>query len=105
MKEDSKCIIILIVLLLLMLEAVIFIEEVSLLLFVLTVASLCFISIGINVTSSEEESLTYCVIMLHYNKVDYAEVIYCPNQVPDESVYSGSLEECRKWADGFNDTE
>ena len=104
MKEDTKDIIILIVLLLLMLEAIILIEEVPLLLFVLIVASLCFISIGISVTSTEE-NLTYCVIMLHYDKVDYAEVIYCPNQVPDESVYSGSLEECRKWADGFNDTE
>ena len=88
-----------------MLEAVMLIRPPFLYL-ILLVASLCFISLGISVTSSAvEDNLTYCVIMLHYDKVDYAEVIYCPNQVPDESVYSGSLEECRKWADGFNDTE
>jgi hypothetical protein len=87
-----------------MVEAVMLIRPPFLYL-ILLVASLCFISLGISVTSSTGKDLTYCVIMLHYDKVDYAEVIYCPNQVPDESVYSGSLEECRKWADGFNDTE
>lgn len=47
----------------------------------------------------------YCVIMLHYNGVEYAEVIHCPFQVPDEAVYSGSFKECEKWANRFNDTE
>ena len=47
----------------------------------------------------------YCVIMLHYNGVEYAEVIHCPFQIPDEAVYSGSFKECEKWANGFNDTE
>ena len=47
----------------------------------------------------------YCVIILHYDGAEYAEVIHCPFQVPDEAVYSGSFKECRKWANGFNDTE
>ena len=36
----------------------------------------------------------YCVIMLHYNGAEYAEVIHCPFQIPDEAVYSGSFKEC-----------
>lgn len=104
MREENKVILICMVLLFLMAEAVLLIEP-PLLNLILVVASLGFICLAVTVTSSEEESLTYCVIMLHYDKVDYAEVIYCSNQVPDESVYSGSLEECRKWANGFNDTE
>lgn len=107
MKEDTKGIIIMIILLLLMAEAIMFIEELSLLLLILLVSSLCFISIGVSVSLPQEdvEDTKYCVIMLHYNGAEYAEVIHCPFQVPDEAVYSGSFEECKKWADGFNDTE
>lgn len=105
MKEDTKGIIIMTILLLLILEAFILIEELPLLLLILLVTSLGFISIGVSVSKEDAEDNKYCVIMLHYDKADYAEVIYCPFQVPDEAVYSGSFEKCKKWADGFNDTE
>lgn len=103
MKEETKISILWIVLFFLMAEAIILTEP-PLLYLILFVASLCFILIGLSVPLQNEDT-KYCVIMLHYDKADYAEVIHCPFRVPDEAVYSGSFVECKKWANGFNDTE
>jgi hypothetical protein len=104
MNEGTKCSILWIVLLFLMAEAIMLTEP-PLVYLILLVASLGFILIGLSLPQEDVEDTKYCVIMLHYNGAEYAEVIHCPFQVPDEAVYSGSFEECKKWADGFNDTE
>ena len=52
----------------------------------------------------------YAVILLHYSNVDkpsieYAEVIMCPFQTPEEAVFIGSFTACQKWANKYNQTD
>lgn len=52
----------------------------------------------------------YAVILLHYSNgdkssIEFAEVISCPFQIPEEAVFSGSFTACQKWANGFNQTD
>ena len=47
----------------------------------------------------------YCVLILHCGGLEYAEVLFCQTQIPDEAAYQGSFKDCEKWATGFYDCD